>query len=79
MVILLVVMLRPVWLMSSTSFLSLLAVTHTDVGDMTSNRERGAGQSSIPNGYGYVSGGSLSIDKFPFSSDADATAAGDLT
>ena len=35
-----------------------------------------AGQSSIPNGYGYNTGGGNVIDKFSFSSDGDATVAG---
>ena len=65
----------------------------TDVGDLTQSRYGPAGQSSIPNGYGYTSGGRQSywpiaagvdttydiIDKFPFSSDANATDVGNLT
>ena len=35
-----------------------------------------AGQSSIPNGYGYNTGGGNVIDKFSFSSDGNATVAG---
>ena len=58
----------------------------TDVGDLTVARQNTTGQTS--SGYGYTSGGdnpSLpvsavnTIDKFPFSSDADATDVGDIT
>ena len=58
----------------------------TDVGDLTADREYGlAGQSSPANGY--TSGGGAFppftnvdlIDKFPFSSDANATDVGDLS
>ena len=58
----------------------------TDVGDLTGTRESAAGQSSAASGY--TSGGyTISpanariniIDKFPFSSDANATDVGDLT
>ena len=60
----------------------------TDVGDLTNTRTSTAGQSSSDNGY--VSGGTNFnnnssqgylniIDKFPFSSDANATDVGDLT
>jgi len=58
----------------------------TDVGDMTSGRRITSGQSSIT--HGYVSGGTTTapalpgivntIDKFPFSSDTNATDIGDL-
>jgi hypothetical protein len=59
----------------------------TDVGDLTVSRYGPAGQSSIVNGFGYTSGGNEAtdtgqvnvIDKFPFSSDANATDVGDLT
>ena len=58
----------------------------TDVGDLTVARSRSSGQSSAD--HGYMSGGidpTLSptssdvIDKFPFSSDANATDVGNLT
>jgi hypothetical protein len=58
----------------------------SDVGDLTLGVSRSAGQSSSDNGY--LSGGqspSLSpntsdiINKFPFSSDSNATDVGDLT
>ena len=59
----------------------------TDVGDLTEYRYQGSGQSSTT--YGYVSGGFRNvpfpnafiniIDKFPFSSNANATDVGDLT
>ena len=61
----------------------------TDVGDLTQTRSRPAGQSSTASGY--TSGGGNNtppssgvnqqntIDKFPFSSDANATDVGDLT
>ena len=59
----------------------------TDVGDLTEYRYQASGQSSTT--YGYVSGGFRNapfpnaainiIDKFPFSSDANATDVGDLT
>ena len=50
--------------------------TATDVGNLTGGRNKVAGQSSIPNGYGYNTGGGNVIDKFSFSSDGDATVAG---
>ena len=54
----------------------------SSVGDLTVGREFPMGQSSET--YGYTSGGSTPsasnvIDKFPFSSDANATDVGDLT
>ena len=60
----------------------------TDVGDLTQGRYGAAGQSSTTNGY--TSGGGVfpssppaqernTIDKFPFSSDANATDVGDIT
>jgi hypothetical protein len=59
----------------------------TDVGDLTQARRDFAGQSSMT--HGYSSGGTTSapaepgitntIDKFPFSSDSNATDVGDLT
>jgi hypothetical protein len=58
----------------------------TDVGDLTQSRASGAGQSSIT--HGYNSGGNIpsappapvnTIDKFPFSSDSNASDIGDLT
>jgi hypothetical protein len=62
----------------------------TDVGDLTQPKNMSAGQSSET--HGYVSGGTLwatsvpypnyvvnVIEKFPFSSDANATDVGDLT
>ena len=58
----------------------------TDVGDLTQARSGPVGQSST--GSGYTSGGSVptesptsvgTIDKFPFSSDANATDVGDLS
>jgi hypothetical protein len=58
----------------------------SDVGDLTGARTWGAGQSSTTHGYSagdyFVPGpGAPSnvIDKFPFSSDADATDVGDLS
>jgi len=60
--------------------------TQSEVGDLSQSREEGAGQNSTASGY--VSGGLASppfsntvntIDKFPFSADADATDVGDLT
>ena len=54
----------------------------TDVGDLTSVRQRFAGQSSAVSGYssGGITPGSYNvIDKFPFSADANATDVGDLT
>ena len=54
----------------------------TDVGDLTVERRRVAGQSSSDNGYtsGGDNAGHLNvIDKFPFSVDANATDVGDLT
>jgi hypothetical protein len=50
--------------------------TATDVGNLTGSRDRPAGQSSIPYGYGYTTGGGNVIEKFSFSSDGDATVAG---
>jgi hypothetical protein len=59
----------------------------TDIGDLTQARRNSAGQSS--NSSGYNSGGAVGpssptnqsnvIDKFPFSSDSNATDVGDLT
>ena len=58
----------------------------TDVGDTTTARQDGGGQSSTTNGY--TSGGAVGnnpapilniIEKFPFSTDANATDVGDLT
>ena len=51
-----------------------------DVGDLTQAREQSAGQSSTTHGYtsGSNPGGNV-IDKFPFSSDDNATDVGDLT
>ena len=60
----------------------------TDVGDLTVSRSAAAGQSDVVNGFGYTSGGNPwsspapaanVIDKFPFSTDANATDVGDLT
>ena len=56
--------------------------TGTDVGNLTVARTAGAGHSSSVSGY--TSGGDNpskrnEIDKFPFSSDANATDVGDLT
>ena len=50
--------------------------TATDVGNLTGSRTAVAGQSSIPNGYGYNTGGGNVIDKFSFSSDGNSTNAG---
>jgi len=49
------------------------------VGDLTQSRRRAAGQSSTESGY--TAGGQTvnTIDKFPFSADANATDVGDLT
>lgn len=67
--------------MAATSYVAAI-----DVGDLTQGRGRTTGQSSLT--HGYTSGGSTSwpgnahsnvIDKFPFSSDANATDVGDLT
>lgn len=61
-------------------------VLATDVGDLTQARTRFAGQSSTT--HGYSSGGTAlwpggtflnTIDKFPFSSDTNATSVGTLT
>ena len=58
----------------------------SDVGDLSQARSRAAGQSSTT--HGYTSGGIISnpplvmsntIDKFPFSSDTNATDVGDIT
>ena len=65
-------------------------VTATDVGDLTQSRAAAAGQSSGEHGYASGGAGGYSppppgyplfntIDKFPFSSDANATDVGDLT
>ena len=65
-------------------------VTATDVGDLTQSRSATAGQSSTTHGYASGGGGGYSppppgyplfntIDKFPFSSDTNATDVGDLT
>jgi hypothetical protein len=60
----------------------------TDISNLTLARDVPSGQSSIGNGYGYTSGGSLGfspnlqydrIDRFPFASDDDATDVGNLT
>ncbi len=58
----------------------------SDIADLSEARSQGAGQSSIADGKGYTSGGakvpppsSDVIDKFPFSSDANATDVGNLT
>ncbi len=58
----------------------------SDVGDLTGGRTWGAGQSSTTHGYSagdhFVPGPAIAsnvIDKFPFSSDADATDVGDLS
>jgi hypothetical protein len=60
----------------------------TDISNLTLSRDMPSGQSSIGNGYGYTSGGSLGaspnlqydrIDRFPFASDDDATDVGNLT
>lgn len=68
--------------MAATSY-----VLATDVGDLTAARGRVCGQSSLT--HGYSSGGtptwppnaswSAVIDKFPFSSDSNATSVGSLT
>jgi hypothetical protein len=57
------------------------STSSTDVGDVTVNRERGAGGNSST--HGYKAGGSGApistiIDKFPFASDGNATDVGDL-
>ena len=59
--------------------------TATDVGNLTAARILAAGQSSILNGYGYNTGGGGGappggnvIEKFSFSTDANATDVGDL-
>ena len=65
-------------------------VTATDVGDLTQSRAAAAGQSSSEHGYASGGMGNYSppppgyplfntIDKFPFSSDTNATDVGDLT
>ena len=58
----------------------------SDIADLSVARSQGAGQSSIADGKGYTSGGLTSpppssdvIDKFPFSSDANASDVGNLT
>ena len=58
----------------------------SDIADLSVARSQGAGHSSIAVGKGYTSGGltqpppsSDVIDKFPFSSDANATDVGNLT
>ena len=48
----------------------------TDVGDLTSTRNTGSGQSSA--NHGYCSGVGNIIDKFSFSTDGNATDVGDL-
>jgi len=48
----------------------------TDVGDLTSTRNTGSGQSSA--NHGYCSGTGNIIDKFSFSTDGNATDVGDL-
>ena len=62
--------------------------TATDVGDAVQARALGAGQSSRINGFGYMTGGRCfnpptvvqnTIDKFPFSSDTNASDVGELT
>jgi hypothetical protein len=57
----------------------------TDVGDLTQGRASSSGQSSSDNGYtsggsntGFPIVGTNTIDKFPFSADANATDVGDL-
>jgi hypothetical protein len=54
----------------------------TDVGDISSSRDAGAGQSSYTHGYasgGNDSGSINTIEKWPFSTDTNATDVGDLT
>jgi hypothetical protein len=58
----------------------------SDVGDLTVSRAMPAGQSSSVSGYasgGWVPGGPIGfynvVDKFPFSTDSNATDVGDLT
>jgi hypothetical protein len=54
----------------------------TDVGDISTSRDVGAGQSSYTHGYasGGYSPGSLSIiQKYPFSTDSNASTVGDIT
>ena len=66
---------------------SISSGTATDVGDLTVGRKHNAGQSSGNHGYTSAGqdtppasdAGSDIIDKFPFSSDANATDVGDLT
>lgn len=50
----------------------------TDVGDLTSTRAYGGGNSSISHGYTTGGSGSNVIDKFNFSVDGNATDVGDL-
>ena len=50
--------------------------TATDVGDLTANRTTTSGQSSIPYGYGYNTGGGNVIDKFSFATGGNSTSAG---
>ena len=54
----------------------------TDVGDLSSNRNGGGGQSSETHGFtsgGFVPPQVTTIDKFPFASDANASSVGSLT
>jgi hypothetical protein len=50
--------------------------TATDVGNLTAVRTTTSGQSSIPNGYGYNTGGGNVIEKFSFTSDGNSTSVG---
>jgi len=51
-------------------------ITATDVGNMSAAKIIVAGQSSIPYGYGYNTGGGNVIDKFPFASDGNSSQRG---
>ena len=55
----------------------------TDIGNLTINKGRNAGQTDLSGGYGYSSGshpgGSNVIDRYSHSSDGNATDVGDLT
>lgn len=77
----------PIWTNAIEKYGFVTEGTATDVGDLTDQREDGASASSTVSGY--TAGGSYGsnpgvnykniIDKFPFSSDTNATDVGDLT
>jgi hypothetical protein len=50
--------------------------TATDVGNMSAAKNKVAGQSSIPYGYGYNTSGGNAIDKFTFASDGNSSQRG---